>query len=198
MKGKANLRSLVVSAVMGGVGTVLMAIEFGLPFLPPFLKVDFSELPVLLTSFACGPVYGVLVALIKNVLHLFMGTSMGVGELANFLLGAVFAAFAGIIYKKKKTRKGALIAALSASVIMAAASIAINYFIAYPLYGVALGFTNEAILEMYRAIVPSIKSLPQALLIFNVPLTFIKELIVTGFTFAIYKPLSPILKGKVK
>ena len=71
-----------VVGIMSAIGFVLMMLEFPLPFLiPGFIKFDFSELPALITAFAYGPLSGVLVCLVKNLLHLFFTTSAGVGEL---------------------------------------------------------------------------------------------------------------------
>ena len=192
---KQNLRFTVVSAIMGAIGAVLMFIEFPLPIIPSFIKFDFSELPVLLTSFACGPWYGVLVALLKNLLHLLAGSSMGVGELSNFLLGTVLAVVSGYVYQFKKTRKGALVASIAGSLAMAVISIVTNYFVVYPLYGKVFGMTTDMIVSAYMAILPSADSLIKDLLIFNLPFTFVKGMLDAGITFMIYKHLSPILKG---
>ena len=120
MSKKINIRGIAVSGVFGAVGFVLMLLEFPLPFIiPNFIKLDFSEIPAVITSFAFGPLYGVLVCLIKNLLHLFVTTSAGVGELSNFLLGAIFVFIAGAFYKNNKSRKGAFIGSLIGAVSMA-------------------------------------------------------------------------------
>ena len=178
---------------MGAIGFVLMFLEFPIPALiPSFIKLDFSEIPAVITTFALGPVWGVLVCLIKNLLHLFDSSSGGVGELANFLLGAVFVFTAGMIYRFHRTRKGALIGALIGAILMAVLSVPINYFITYPVYTAFIPM--EAIIGMYQAILPAANTLLKALLIFNLPFTFIKGLIDAAFCFIVYKKLSPILK----
>ncbi len=187
------VRKLTTTAVMAAIATILMYIEFPIPVMPAFVKLDFSELPALLTSFALGPWYGALVCLLKNLIHLPVTSSSGVGELANFLIGIFFVIPAGAIYQKLKSRKGALIGSLLGALIMAAASFPINYFIVYPFY------TNfmpmEGIIGAYQAILPSVKGLADALLIFNVPFTFCKGIIDVLITFLIYKRLSPVIKG---
>ena len=195
-KKKIQLRPIVVSSIMGALGAVFMFIEFSVPIMPEFIKFDISELPALLTSFACGPWYGVLVCLIKNLLHLFVTKTMGIGELSNFLLGAVFAFLAGYIYKAKKTRKVALIASLVASFVRAAFGRFAYNFLIYPMFMQVLGMPEEVFLCMYQNIIPSVESLLAAISIFNVPFTFVKGLIVSIICFIIYKRLSPILKGK--
>ena len=119
-------RTLVGTAMLGAVGFVLMFLDFSVPVMPSFIKMDFSELPALLASFAYGPLAGAAVCLIKNVLHLFVGHTGGVGELSNFLLGCLYAIPAGLIYRRIRTRKGALIGSLTGCVTSAAGSLPIN------------------------------------------------------------------------
>ena len=195
MKRKKFVRSIAVSAVMGALGFVLMLLEFPLPFIiPAFIKLDFSEIPAIITAYAFGPQYGVLVCLIKNLLHLPLTSSAGVGELSNFLLGAVFTGIAGLVYIKHKSRKSALIGAAVGSLAMAAVSVVTNYFVVYPAYTVLYGMPMNAIIGMYKAILPAADTLIKDLLIFNVPFTFIKGMIDTAVCFAVYKRISPILK----
>ena len=82
MKKQKCLRGLAVSGIMGALGFVLMLLEFPLPFIiPPFIKLDFSEIPAIITAYAFGPQYGILVCLIKNLAHLPFTGSAGVGWL---------------------------------------------------------------------------------------------------------------------
>lgn len=199
MQKTINLRAFAVSAIMGAVGFVLMLFEFPLPFIiPEFIKLDFSEIPAIITAFAFGPFYGILVCLIKNLLHLFVTTSAGVGELSNFILGAIFAGVAGAVYNKMKNRKGAAIGAVTGAFVMGAVSILTNYFVVYPAFSVIYGLPMEAIVNMYKALLPYSDNLLKSLVIFNFPFTFIKGLIDAAFCFAVYKRLSPILKHSRK
>lgn len=191
---KTNVRAITVTAIMGALGAVLMMIEISLPIIPSFIKLDFSELPALIASFAYGPSYGILVCLIKNVLHLFFGSTMGIGELSNFILGAVFVGVAGVIYRKNKTKKGALISCIIGAVVMAVFSIFTNYFVVYPLYVKVLGMTMEQIISMYSAILPAADNLWKALIVFNLPFNVAKGLIDAILCFLVYKRISPVLK----
>ena len=192
-KKPVNVRLLTGTAMLSAVAFVLMYLEFPIPVMPAFVKLDFSDLPALIGAFAYGPVAGVLVELIKNLLHMFVTQSGTVGELSNFILGALFVLPAGIIYKRKKNRKSAITGALVGAVISALVSIVSNYFIVYPVYTAFMPM--DTILAMYQAIRPSTSTLLEALIIFNAPFTFCKELISVIITMIIYKPLSPILKG---
>ena len=197
MKTKNHIRELTVTAMLAAVATVLMFLDFSLPlFIPGFVKMDVSELPALLASFSLGPVYGVAVCLIKNLLNLiFHGSTGGIGELCNFLLGAAFVATAGLIYRRSKSRKTAVIGCLAGAAVMAVVSVPVNYFISYPVYAKMFGGI-DAILAAYQAINPNVDGLLQCLVVFNLPFTFVKGLLDSVLCFLIYKPLSPILHGR--
>lgn len=192
----STLRKITVTAIMSAMATVLMFLDFSIPIVPSFIKMDVSELPALITSFAFGPWWGVLVCLIKNLIHLTATTTSGVGEISNFLLGAVFVAVAGCFYKYRHNRKFAFIGSLAGALAMAVAAMFINLYVVYPIYMKIL-IPEEAILGMYQAILPSVDSLWKAILIFNVPFTFVKGMISVIITFIIYHKISPILKGKI-
>lgn len=189
-----NTRKLAVTALLGAMASALMFVAFSVPFMPSFLQVDVSELPALIAAFSMGPVSGVAVCLIKNLVHLLVTFTGGVGELSNFLLGAAFVIPAGLVYQKKKSRWGALAGALAGAVAMALLSLPVNYFITYPCY--ALVMPMEAIMGMYQAINPHVDTLVDALVWFNMPFTFGKAMLSVAVTFLIYKRISPIIKGK--
>ncbi|MEE0945245.1 MAG: ECF transporter S component [Acutalibacteraceae bacterium] len=195
---KIKLRSLCVTAIMGAVGTVLMYLEFAVPFMPSFIKVDFSELPALITSFALGPVWGILVCFIKNLLHLFVSDSMWIGELSNFILGAIFVGVAGVIYQHRKTRTSALISCLAGAIVMAVISLPSNYYIIYPFYGEAFGLTSDIIISMYKSIFGGVTNLWECLIIFNLPFNFLKGIVNAFICFMTYKKISPLLQGKLR
>ena len=193
---KSSNRKIAVTAIMSALSFALMMLDFPVPMLiPSFIKFDFSELPALITAFAYGPGWGVLVCLIKNVLHLPMSSTQYVGELSNFLMGAVFVFVAGLFYKIKRTRSFALIGAMVGNLAMAIACFVVNYFVTYPIYMEIL-LPEAALMGMYQAILPSVDSIAKAILIFNVPFTFVKGLASVIITFLVYRKLSPLLKGK--
>lgn len=192
---KDRVRVITVTGVLSAVAFLLQLIEIPLPMLmPTFIKFDFSDLPALIGSFALGPVCGIVIELIKNVLHALLATgSFGVGELSNFVLGAVFVGVAGCIYRRSRSKKGALIASLTGAIVMAAISFPSNLFIVYPVYYQFM--PEETILAAYQTILPGMKSVAESLLVFNVPFTFVKGILDVAITFAVYKKISPILKG---
>ena len=190
-------RSMAVTAIMSAVSIVLMILEFSVPFVPSFLKLDISDFPALLTSFAISPIAGVAVCFLKNVLHLFFTTTSGVGELANFIISSAFVLPAGLIYKRFRTKSGAVVASFVGAIAAALMCVPVNYYITYPFYAKVM-IPMDVIIGMYQAILPSVDGLLGALLIFNLPFTFVKGSVCILLTFLVYKHLSPILKGKVK
>ena len=148
----SRTHKLTVTAMLSTVAFLLMFIEFPIPALiPAFVKLDISDLPELLAAFSLGPIYGVIVTLLKNVLFSVLhGTSSAyVGELFNFIMGSVFSFTAGFIYQRRKSRKSALTGALVGALLMAVLSVPLNYFVVYPAYVVCYHLPLEAIIGMY-------------------------------------------------
>ncbi len=191
---KSRTHRLTVAAMLSAVATVLMFVDFSVPFMPAFIKLDISELPALLASFSIGPWYGVAVCLVKNIINCLRTSTGGVGELCNFMLGAIFVGIAGVVYQrfhKRKSRKGAILGALIGAAAMAVLSVPVNYYLTYPIY--AKFMPIDTIVGMYQAIRPSANGLLDCLVTFNMPFTFLKGILDVALCFLIYKPLSPLL-----
>jgi len=118
-----------MTALLAAISYVLAFLEFPVPLSPSFARMDLSDLPALIGAFAFGPVTGVMIELIKNILQLLSTSTGGIGELANFLMGASYVLAAGFIYKYKKTKKMAKWACVISSVAMGIAAAIANYFI---------------------------------------------------------------------
>ena len=188
-------RAMAMTAMLGAVASVLMFLEFPLPFLiPSFVKLDFSELPALIASFAIGPTSGVVVCLIKNLVNLPFSGSGGAGELCNFLLGCAFVLPAGLVYRRKKNRVGALLGSLCGAAASAVVSFPVNLYIIYPVYANIFA-PMDVIIGAYQKLLPAADTLWKCLLIFNLPFTMGKMLVDTLLSFLIYKPLSRFIKG---
>lgn len=190
---KTDIRKITATGMLSAISFALMFMDFSVPFMPSFIKMDLSELPALIGAFAYGPVAGVIICLIKNLLHLFMSSTGGVGELSNFLLGASFVLVAGFVYKWKKNRKSALIGSIAGAFVMAVFSVFSNYFLVYPIYYNFM--PQDAILAAYQLIFSGVDNILECLIVFNMPFTFLKGILSVIITFLIYKRLSPILKG---
>ncbi len=190
---QVNVKKLTTIAMLTAIGVILQYMEISVPFMPSFIKLDFSDLPELIGAFALGPWTGVGICFMRNVIHILVSQSAAIGELSNFILGSFFAMTAGLIYKKIPTLKGAVLGAVAASIIMGLVSLPNNYFLIYPLYYNVMGFPEPAILQMYQLLRPSTKSIAEALLIFNVPFTIAKGLVCGAVSIAVYKPLSKFI-----
>lgn len=190
---KVNTRAIAGCGMLAAAATALQYLEIPSPV--SFIALDFSDLPALLGAFAYGPVAGVVIELIKNLIHLAVSKSGYVGELSNFILGAVFCLVAGLIYKHKKTKKSAVLGGIIGALCMAIISYPSNLFVVYPFYYSFM--PKEAVLDIYQKVL-NVNSIEMALLVYNVPFTFIKGLISVALSALIYKPLSPFLHGRKK
>lgn len=191
-------RKIAVTAIFTAMAVVLMYLEISLPFMPPFLKFDFSELPVLIGSFALGPVYGIVIELLKNLIHLPVTATAGIGEFSNFITGSIYVFSAGFFYEKHRTRKGAIVAMLIATAALSLIAVPFNYFITLPLYGSVLNFSTEAIVGMSAAVNPLIKDKISLILWAFLPFNLFKGLLIGFITFWVYKPISKLINSTYK
>ena len=197
-QARIDTRKMTITAMLSAIAIVIYYLDFPVPLMPSFIKLDLSNVISLLAGFSMGPVSGVVVCLIKNAVHLVIkgfGTTMGIGDIFDFVTSATFTLTASMIYQRNKTKKNAVIACLIGLLAFTIISLPLNYFIVYPIYFKAFG-GETAILGMYQEIMPSVKNIFSALCIFNLPFTFVKGLICALVTILVYKPLSPLLKGK--
>ncbi|MDR7856860.1 ECF transporter S component [Tissierella sp.] len=191
-----STKTMVKISVLGVISFILMFFEIPMPWLAPtFMKIDISDLPALIGSFAIGPMAGVIIQLLKNVLNLLIegSTTGGVGELANFVVGAVFAYTAGFVYYKNKTIKRALIGLILGTVLMTIVITLANYFIMFPFYAKLFGMEIQALVDMGAIINKNIVDLKSMMLIAVVPFNLLKGAVLTVITMLIYKRVSPIL-----
>ena len=191
-----STKTMVKISVLGVISFILMFFEIPLPFLAPtFMKFDISDLPSLIGSFAIGPMAGVIIQLLKNVLNVLVegSTTGGVGEVANFIVGSAFAYTAGFVYYRKKTFGSAVIGLALGTIVMTIVITLANYFIMFPLYARLMGQNIQVFIDMGTAINKNITDLRTLMLISVVPFNLVKGVIVTAITLLIYKRVSPIL-----
>ncbi|MDO5027781.1 MAG: ECF transporter S component [Bacillota bacterium] len=186
-------RSLVRVGILGAVAFVLMFLQMPLSFVaPPFMKLDLSDVPALIAGFAMGPVYGVMVQLVKNLLNVTKTMTGGVGELSNFIVGSAYVLGSSLIYHKKKTIKSAVVGLIVGVLAMTALAMASNYFVVFPLYA-KLMIPMETLISMGTAINPAIDSLGKMMVLSVLPFNLIKGAINGLVTFAVYKRVKKYL-----
>ena len=186
---KMMLIRLAVCAILTSMAVILMYLEFPLPIMPPFLKFDFSELPVLFGTFALGPVWGIIIELLKNLIHLPATGSMCIGELSNFITGSIYVGIAGLVYRKMRNRPGVALAVVVGTIALAVIAVPVNAFVTLPLYASVMGFSTEDIIVMCTSVNPLVKDKLSLLLAVFVPFNLIKGFGVGLWAFLIYLPL---------
>ncbi len=187
-------RMLTTTAMLGALSGLLMLIEFPLGFIAPsFYKLDLSEIPVMIGTFAFGPIQGVVIEAVKIIIKLILkGTSTGfVGDLANFIIGCAMVIPAGIIYKRKKTKKCAVIGMIVSTLVMAVVGVFLNAYVMIPMYSAFMPI--EQIVEAGKAIIPWVNSTFTFCLFCVLPFNLIKGIIVSVVVAIIYKPLSRLI-----
>lgn len=186
-------RNMVKISVLAVISMVLMFFDISVWFAPSFLKLDISDLPALIGAFAMGPMAGVLVQLVKNILSLLIEGSMtgGVGELSNFLVGSTLVYTAGSIYSRKRTFKNAILGMLFGVLAMTTFASLSNYFVVFPLYSKLMPL--DKIIEAAGLLNKYVVDYKSLILYAVVPFNLLKGTVVSAVTLLIYKKVSPIL-----
>ncbi|OIK13600.1 ECF transporter S component [Bacillus sp. MUM 13] len=140
---ESKVKKMVTVAMLGSLAYLLMLLNFPFPGLPPYLKIDFSDLPALVAALIFGPLAGILVEFIKNLLDFVVigsPTGVPVGHIANFVAGVVFVLPAYYIYKKASSKKGMTLGLAGGAVSMAILMSLLNYFVFLPAYTMFMGW----------------------------------------------------------
>ena len=189
-----HVRNVVLMGMLGAVGAVLMLFEFPLPFIAPsFYGLDLSEIPVLIGSFSMGPLAGAVIGAVKILVKLVLKpTSTGfVGEFANICIGCALVLPAGLIYKFKKTKKGAVIGMIVGTLCMATVGAVLNAVVMLPFYSNFMPL--ESIIEAGAAINPAISNVWTFVILAVAPFNLIKGALVSVVTALVYKRISVII-----
>lgn len=193
-KNRKRVRWVAKTGILAAVAIALMFLELNLPFMPTFLKFDFSEIAVLIAAFSLGPLTAILIELIKNVAHLPFSSSLFVGELANFIVGSFFVGTAGLIYRHHKTRKSAVLGMAAGTVVMTSVASLVNYFFLIPFYITVVGFPIEAIVGASQGVGNTmVTDLPSLIVWVFVPFNLFKGIVISLIVGLIYKRVSPLL-----
>ena len=161
-----------------------------------FYKLDLSTLPAILAGFAMGPIQGVAVIIVKNLVHMLGTSTACVGELADILMSCAFVVPASLYYRKHKNRKSALMAMLIGSAAMVLVSVLVNYFILIPAYQVLMNLPLEVIIGMGQKVFGFIDTTVELVLAITAPFNIFKAVVLSVVTYLLYKRVSPLLHQK--
>lgn len=196
VKQKVGVKVIAQIGMLGAIATVLMLFEIPLPFAPAFYQIDLSEVPVMVGCFTMGPVAGAVIELIKILLNFALNGTItaGVGEIANFLIGCALVVPAGMIYRKKRTRKGAIAGMAAGTVFMTIVGCFLNAYILLPTYAKAFEMPIDALIGMGSALNKNISDLFTFVAFAVAPFNLLKGVLVSLIVFLIYKKISPIFR----
>lgn len=198
-KQKFSTKSMTKISLLSVIAFVIMLIEIPLGFFPEFLKIDLSDIPALVGSFAMGPIAGVIIELIKNILHAFvkLAETGGVGQLANFVVGSIFVFTAGSIYARRKTFKMAVLGLFVGTITMSLFAAIFNYSVFIPLYAKYYGMPLEKYIDIAVGMAQKANKLvvdyKTLIFISIVPFNLFKGIVVSALTLPLYKKISPFL-----
>lgn len=174
-------KRLITISMLSAVSFILMFIKFPIPFLPPYLTLDFSDVPALLATFSLGPIAGVIVAFIKNLLNFFFNVGDPVGPVANFLAATSFLITAYYVIKNKHNIKSQIIGFSIATIVMTIVLSILNYFVLLPLYGMIMNLSN--VVENIKIVIVS----------GVIPFNIIKGIIISVVFILLFKRLKNVL-----
>ena len=186
---------LVLIAILAAMAIVLYMPALQIPIVA-FYKLDFSNFVILLGGFAMGPVEAMIILAVKTVVSLLWSSSMGIGELADLLMGSVLILPAAWMYHRNKTRKTAILGMVVGTLCMVVVSVMANKWIMLPFYMNAFGMDINGILAYAK--VDGVDSEWKLLLLITAPFNLLKGIVLSVITGLVYKPLSPILHGKIR
>ena len=189
-KKTLSVQYLTRIAVLTALSSILFMIS--IPIVA-FYSLDLSNLPVLLGAFSMGPVAGLIILGLKSLIGCLTSSTMYVGELADFIMGAAFVLPAALIYQRNKSRKGALIGMITGTVALIFAGCLTNAYLLIPFYMKAFGMPMEAIIGMCAQALPFVDTELKVILFVTAPFNLLKGVVLCILTYMIYKPLSPLL-----
>lgn len=158
-----------------------------------FYKLDLSTMPAILAGFAMGPVQGAAVVIVKNLVHMLGTSTACVGEMADILMSCAFVIPASLLYRRNKTRSGAVRAMLAGGAAMTVAGVLVNYFILIPAYQVLMNLPLEVIIGMGQKVLGFVDSTLKLVIFITAPFNLLKAAVLSGTTYLLYKRVSPLL-----
>lgn len=134
---QSRVRKNVTVGMLSTIAYLLMMLDFPFPGFPTFLQIDFSDVPALIAAIVFGPAAGIMVEVIKNVLHyLIQGSATGVpvGEISNFIAGTIFIIPTAVFFRRFRSMKGLFIGLTIGTLLMTIVMSILNYYVFMPAY----------------------------------------------------------------
>ena len=175
-------KRLITISMLSAVAFVLTFIKFPLPFIPPYLTLDFSDVPTLLATFLLSPIAGIIVALIKNILNFLFNIGDPVGPVANFLAGVSFLLSWYYVYRKRKNNRSLIYGLITGTIVMTIVLSILNYFVLLPLYGMIFNL-GDVLNNVKIVIVSGV-----------IPFNLIKGIIISIIFVLLFRRLRHIIK----
>ena len=199
---RLNVKQMSMVGIMSAITVILYYfVKFNLPFFPPWLDIQVSELPALITGFAYGPFAGCLVIIVRFFIKLPGSITAGVGELADLILSISVVLVSSLIYRKHKTLKGALVATGIGVVVGVVVSCFLNWLVLIPAYIYLAGFPIDALVGMlsYMPFEVTRENFMLAyVLVGALPFNLVRFILVYALTFVLYKRVHKLLKRITK
>ena len=192
-RNSSAMFNLTRCGLLSAMAVILFYIE--IPVVA-FYKLDLSTLPAILAGFAMGPIQGIAVIIVKNLVHMLGTSTACVGELADILMSCAFVVPASLYYRRHKDRKSALVAMLIGSATMVVVSVLVNYFILIPAYQVLMNLPLEVIIGMGQKVFGFIDTTVELVLAITAPFNILKAAVLSVVTYLLYKRVSPLLHQK--
>ncbi|NWK83503.1 ECF transporter S component [Staphylococcus sp. GSSP0090] len=174
-------KRLITISMLSAVAFILMFIKFPIPFLPPYLTLDFGDIPALLATFILGPVAGLIVEFIKNLLNFLFNIGDPVGPIANFLAASSFLLTAYFATKHKDKIKSQMVGLSIATIVMTIVLSILNYFVLLPLYGMIMNLSD--VVENVKIVIVS----------GVIPFNIIKGIVISVIFILLYNRLKNVL-----
>ena len=203
---KMTTKQMSVIGVFSALSIILYYFgKFNLPFFPSWLDIQFSEIPALIISFMYGPFSGALIILVRFFCKLPGTSTVGVGEMADLLIGLTLVITAGLIYKKHRTIKGALCALAIGMLFGTFVATVSNWLILIPAYKGIAGYSQamltgamDGIISGSKGVVTDDNFMLYYLFVAVIPFNLFRYTLVFIITFILYKRLKNIIVHFVK
>jgi len=188
---------LTITAMFGALAALLMLFELPIFFTLPFIKLDFSDVPVILGAYMLGPLWGCVIGIIKIALNFVLNGTItgGIGELANLMFTLAYVLPASLIYRVKRTKGGAVVSLISATVVASVIAVILDWFVVFPVYMKVFGLDMPTLLAMSTENNPLVKNAGSLMWFSVFPANLLKYACASVITFFVYSPIRKLINS---